>query len=72
MSTNERLDKHDRQIAEIRELMVQTRRDIRSLAGFQLTLAASQKKTDASLQALISALRRSGGNGHSKAKVDLQ
>jgi hypothetical protein len=72
VTSKERLDKHDRQIAAIRTLLqegmrmlVDTRRDIRALA-------ASQMKTDASLRALISALRRGGGNGHSKAKVDLQ
>jgi hypothetical protein len=72
MTNKERLERHDRQIAAIRNLVhegmrlvVDTRRDIR-------TLAASQKKTDASLQALIGALRRGGGNGHTKAKVDLQ
>jgi predicted nicotinamide N-methyase len=79
VTTKERLDRHDRQIAAIRKLIEQgtrlvvgTRQDIRLLAKDIRTLAASQKKTDASLQALISALRRSGGNGHSKVKVDLQ
>jgi hypothetical protein len=49
----ERLDKHDKQIAAIRELvqegmrlLVETRKDIRALA-------ASQKRTEASLQTLI-------------------
>ena len=68
----ERLDKHDKQIAAIRDLvkegmrlMIETRKDLR-------TLAAAQKRTDASLKAFIDTLRRSGGNGHSKTKVDLQ
>jgi hypothetical protein len=67
----ERLDKHDRQIAAIRDLVhagmrlvVETRKDIRALA-------AAQKRTEESLQALINSLRR-GGNGHVKRKVDLQ
>jgi hypothetical protein len=67
-----RIKAHDRQLKATRELihegirlMVETRRTLRDLA-------ASQKKTDASLKAFIDSLRRSGGNGHTKAKVDLQ
>ena len=69
MTVTERLDKHDRQIASIRELVqegmrlvVQSRKDIRSLA-------AAQKSTDASLHALIDSMR-SAGNGHTKRRVD--
>jgi hypothetical protein len=69
MTVTERLDKHDRQIASIRELVqegmrlvVQSRKDIRSLA-------AAQKRTDASLHALIDSMR-GGGNGHTKRRVD--
>jgi hypothetical protein len=69
MTVTERLDKHDRQIASIRELVqegmrlvVQSRKDIRSLA-------AAQKRTDASLHALIESMRM-GGNGHTKRAVD--
>lgn len=69
MTTKERLDKHDRQIAAIRELMhegmrlvIQTRKDFR-------TLAAAQARTEASLKAFIDGMRQ-GGNGHSKRKVD--
>ena len=69
MTVTERLDKHDRQIASIRELVqegmrlvVQSRKDIRSLA-------AAQKRTDASLHALIDSMR-GGGNGHTKRHVD--
>jgi hypothetical protein len=69
MMVTERLDKHDRQIAAIRELVqegmrlvVQSRKDIRSLA-------AAQKRTDASLHSLIDTMR-GGGNGHTKRRVD--
>lgn len=69
MTVTERPDKHDKQIASIRELVqegmrlvVQSRKDIRSLA-------AAQKRTDASLHALIDSLR-GGGNGHTKRRVD--
>jgi len=71
MTTKERIDRHDKQIAVIRDLVkagmqmvVATRKDLRSLA-------ASQKRTEASLQALIGTLRRSGGHGHAKGKVDV-
>jgi hypothetical protein len=86
VTNKERLDQHDVEIAAIRrlikegmKLVVGTRQDIRllaqdirKLASSQAKLTVAQTKTEASLQALISALRRSGGNGHSKAKVDLQ
>jgi hypothetical protein len=69
MTVAERLEKHDRQIASIRELVqegmrlvVQSRKDIRSLA-------AAQKRTDASLHALIDSMR-GGGNGHTKRRVN--
>jgi hypothetical protein len=71
VKTQERLDRHDRQIAAIRalvqegwRLVVETRRDMRALA-------AAQRRTEESIQALANTLRR-GGNGHSKAKLDLQ
>jgi len=76
MTVAERLDKHDRQIASIRDLVkegikmvvetrrlaLETRRDLRELA-------AAQKRTDASLHALIDSLQ-GGGNGHTKRRVD--
>jgi hypothetical protein len=75
MTTKERLRLHDKQIAsmrslmkegiemvkEIRSLTLDTRKDLRALA-------ASQKKTDASLQSLIGHLR-GGANGHVKGKL---
>ncbi len=79
MTMKEWLQKHDKQIAahekqiaatralvqEGMRLVIATRKDIRELN-------AAQKRTDASLKALIDQMRRSGGNGHTKAKVDLQ
>ena len=76
MTVTERLDKHDKQIASIRDLMkegikmvletrrlaLETRRDLRELA-------AAQKRTDASLHALIDSLH-GGGNGHTRRRVD--
>jgi hypothetical protein len=76
MTVTERLDKHDKQIAAIRDLVkegmrmvvetrrlgLETRKDLRELA-------AAQKRTDESLRALIDSLR-GGGNGHTKRPVD--
>jgi hypothetical protein len=63
---------HDKQIAAIRalvqegmRLVITSRKDIRELH-------AAQKRTDASLKALIDQMRRSGGDGHGKGKVDVQ
>ena len=83
MTVTQRPDKHDKQIAavrdlgkefvkmvvEIRRLTLETRKDIRKLAAMQLTTEAAQKRTDASLRALIDSLR-GGGNGHIKRPVD--
>lgn len=55
MTTKERLDKHDRQIAAIRTLIQQGMRLV-------VDLAAAQKRTEASLEKLITGMR--GGNGH--------
>ena len=76
MTVTERLDKHDKQIASIRDLVkegikmvletrrlaLETRRDLRELA-------AAQKRTDASLRAFIDSMR-GGGNGHTKRRLD--
>lgn len=62
MTTKERLDRHDTQIAAIRslvhegmKLVIETRRDIR-------TLVAVQKRTERNLETLVNTLGR-GGNG---------
>jgi hypothetical protein len=52
------VSEHDRQIAAIRKLILQGMKMINSLA-------ASQRKTDAQLQAFIRSLQR-GRNGHAK------
>jgi hypothetical protein len=76
-TTKERLDKHDRQIAAIRDLVqegmrlvIQTRRDFRTLHTTMNELAAQQKKTEAALAAFLENMNR-GGNGHAKRKLDL-
>jgi hypothetical protein len=77
MITKQHLEKHDKQIAAIRDLVQQgmrlvleTRKDIRSLAAAQKRTEAAQQRTEASLKALIDGLRGSG-NGHAKRKIDL-
>jgi hypothetical protein len=74
-ATTERLDKDDRQIAAIRDLMregvrlmVETRKDLRTLAGRQLKLEAAQERTDKTLRDFISSMRH-GGNGHAKGQM---
>ena len=83
MTVTERLDRHDKQIAAIRDLVkegmrmvvetrrltLETRKDLRMLATMQLATAEAQKRTDASLHALIDSLR-GGGNGHTGRRVD--
>jgi hypothetical protein len=76
MTVTQRLDKHDKQIASIRELIhegmrlvVETRKDMRKLAAMQLTTETAQRRTEASLRAFIESLR-GGGNGHTKRRVD--
>lgn len=60
-TTKERLDKHDRQVAAIRDLVhegmrlvVETRKDLRALA-------AAQKRTEQSLRELINRGQASAG-----------
>ena len=83
MTTKEHLTKHDREIAAIRTLikagmqMIVADRDVarayRQESRREMKeLREAQKRTDASLKALIDQLRRSGGNGHAKGKVDVQ
>ena len=73
MTVTQRLDQHDKQIrdllkegiklaVETRHLALETRKDLRELA-------TAQKRTDASLHALIDSMR-GGGNGHTRRRVD--
>jgi len=70
VTTKERLDRHERQIAAIRDLVhqgmrlvVDTRKDLRTLASLHVKLAEDQKLLKAEVRAFINSLRR-GGNGH--------
>ena len=76
MTATQRLDQHDKQIATIRDLVkegiqmgVETRRLALETRKDLGELAAAQKRTDASLHALIASLR-GGGSGHTKRRVD--
>jgi Spy/CpxP family protein refolding chaperone len=73
MKVAQRLDQHDKQIrdlmkegikmvVETRRVALETRKDLRELA-------TAQKRTDASLHALIASMR-GGGNGHTKRRVN--
>lgn len=64
-----RHDKHDRQIAAIRDLVQQVFRLIIEGRKEMRELRAAQKRTDASLKALIDTMR---GVGNGKGKVDLK
>jgi predicted nucleic acid-binding Zn-ribbon protein len=78
----ERLDKHDREIAAIRKLLLSGMKMLNNLAAAQHDLAAAQRdlaaaqretdrqlrETNKQLRAFIQSLRR-GGNGHSKRRV---
>jgi hypothetical protein len=70
-TTQERLTKHDREIAAIRKLILTGMKIIANLAASQRELQASQRETDKELKLLIRSLR-GGTNGHAKRKVDLQ
>ena len=74
----ERLDKHDRQIAAIRALIqegmrlaVETRKDLRVIAAMQRKTDEMQQRTEAKLEALIDSMTR-GGNGHAKRRLDVK
>jgi hypothetical protein len=76
VTAKEPLDQHDKQIAAIRNLVqegmrlvVETGKDIRTLALMQRATAVAQQRTEEKLQALIDSLRR-GGNGH-KGRVEV-
>ena len=76
MAVTERLDKHDKQIASIRDLVkegikmvVETRRLALDTRKDLRELAAAQKRTDTSLHALIESMR-GGGNGFTTRRVE--
>jgi len=69
-TTKERLDKHDRQIAAIRDLVQQGMRLVVLTRRELHALTIAQRKTDATLRAFIESMNR-GGNGHDQRKLDL-
>ena len=78
MTVNERLDRHDKEIAAIRKLVLTGMRMLVKSGEGQMAmrkdlreLAAAQKRTEEKLQMLIDTLRR-GSNGHSKKPANLQ
>ena len=63
----ERVDRHDREIAAIRKLLLTGMKMLAKHDKNLLRLEESQRETDRQLQALIRSLR--GSNGHSKASI---
>jgi len=61
---DEKLNRHDKQLESIRNLLERGTRLV-------MQLAASQRKLQASVTELTNSLKR-GANGHGKRKLDLQ
>jgi hypothetical protein len=61
----ERVDRHDREIAAIRKLL---------LTGMKILvrLERAQRETDRQLQVFIRSLQRWGSNGHGSRRMDVQ
>ncbi|HYL34322.1 MAG TPA: hypothetical protein VEV17_00260 [Bryobacteraceae bacterium] len=75
---NERVDRHDREIAAIRKLIhagmkmfVRLEQEHIAFRKEFRELQAQQRETSRELQAFIRSLRR-GGNGHTRGRADLQ
>ena len=73
----ERVERHDKQVAAIRGLveqgmrmMVETRKVLREVAINQKRTDAKVEKMAESIKALTDSLRRTGGNGHAPRKID--
>jgi len=65
MTAKDRPDKHDREIAAIRKLILTGMKMINQLAASQKETDRQPKETDRQLQAFIQSMRR-GSNGHTK------
>ncbi len=71
MIAKQRLDRHDREIAAIRKLLLMGARQINSLATAQKVTEQWLQRLEKSVADFLAPLRR-GGNGHSKRDVSLQ
>ncbi len=62
-SLTERVSQHDREIAAIRKLV---------LTGMKMLVEVqrAQKRTEQTLERFIRSLERSGGNGHTKSRIE--
>lgn len=65
----ERVDKHDREIAAIKKLMLGGMKMLTRIEDKVDKLADSQLKTDQQLHLLIQSLNRSNGNGHKDKRI---
>lgn len=71
MTLKQRVDRHDREIAAIRKLVLTGMKMLNRLDDRLEKLTTSQQETDRMLKDLIRALR-GGGNGHAKRRIDVQ
>jgi hypothetical protein len=67
----ERVDRHDREIAAIRKLILTGMKLLVKLEKEHIALAAAQRETDRELRAFIRSLR-SGTNGRGNRRTDVQ
>ena len=67
-ATTERLDKHDREIAAIRKLLLNGMKMLNDLAAAQRETDRQLRETNKQLRAFIQSLQRVG-NGHSKRSI---
>ena len=71
MTLKERADRHDRENAAIRKLILAGMKVMNCNAEQLHDLAAAQRVTERSLQALMDTLRR-GGNGHTGRGIGIR
>ena len=69
VTLKERVDKHDREIAAIKKLILTGMKMLTRIEGKVYKLADSQLKTDQQLQLLIQSLSRGNGNGHKDKRI---
>ena len=68
----ERVDRHDREIAAIRKLLLTGMKILVRLESAQRETDRQLRETDRQLQAFIRSLQRGGSNGHGARRIDVQ
>ena len=72
MTTREHLSKHDREIAAIRLLLRQGMHLLVKVQRQNDRTAQNLERLERKVEAFIDSMRRGGGNGHAKGKVNIQ